>query len=236
VRSYLSYGGGVNSTAMYLLMLDQGVEFEAIYVDHDSDWPETRAYVKMFAERFPLTILRPMVQGHQSLFEYCKAYQMIPSRRRRWCTSKFKVRIINAYVEKPCFSLIGIDAGEKHRASISVEKGIENRYPLIENNVDRDGCKEIIKNHGLEIPMKSGCWFCPYQRKAQWQALRRKHPDLFCEAQKLEQRQIEARAEKGKGPIYLFAKDRPISSIIDEAQAAFPGMEEIEYPPCHCGL
>ena len=37
MRNYLSFGGGVNSTAMLLLLLDEGWEFEAVYVDHGAE-------------------------------------------------------------------------------------------------------------------------------------------------------------------------------------------------------
>ena len=50
-RRYLSFGGGVNSTALMLWLLDQGIDFEAVYADHGCDWPETRAYVAMLTER-----------------------------------------------------------------------------------------------------------------------------------------------------------------------------------------
>jgi len=39
MKKYLSYGGGVDSTAMMLMLLDQGEEFEAIFVDHETDYP-----------------------------------------------------------------------------------------------------------------------------------------------------------------------------------------------------
>lgn len=52
MKNYLSFGGGVNSVAMYLIMLDDGMipgdstnGFEAVYVDHGGDWPETLEYV-----------------------------------------------------------------------------------------------------------------------------------------------------------------------------------------------
>ncbi|RLC23031.1 MAG: hypothetical protein DRH93_08360 [Deltaproteobacteria bacterium] len=48
MKNYLSFGGGVNSVAMMLLLLDQKAEFEAIFVDHETDWPETYEYFDMF--------------------------------------------------------------------------------------------------------------------------------------------------------------------------------------------
>ena len=217
MRKYLSYGGGVNSTACIALhsmgLLDYD---EVIYVDHGCDWPETKEYVKMIGEKYPLTILKCDVNGFNSLYEYSWHYKMIPSRRFRWCTDKFKVRVINKYIERPCFSLIGISIDEKHRASISTETGVENSYPLIEMGINRDGCIEIIKKAGLPIPMKSGCWFCPFQRVGQWKKLYRKHRELYRKAKALENRQIEARHVIGKDLLYLQKK--PLDQVVNEKQ------------------
>lgn len=48
MKKYLSFGGGVNSVAMMLMLLDQKDDFEAIFVDHGTDWPETYEYFEMF--------------------------------------------------------------------------------------------------------------------------------------------------------------------------------------------
>ena len=230
---YLSYGGGVNSTAMLLLLKDEGWEFESIYVDHGCDWPETREYVRMMREvwGYPIIILTPNVEGCVNLEDYLKKWSMIPSRALRFCTDKFKVRVINKYVQKPCFSLIGFSTDEEHRAKLSIENGIENRFPLLEYEISRKGCEKIIKDHHLPVPIKSGCWFCPFQRIGQWKKLRREHPDLFCRAKTLEGNQNKRRIEKGKDPIYLA--DRPLDEIVKETQGR---LWAEDHPPCQCGF
>jgi len=41
-RHYLSFGGGVNSVAMLLMLLDtKEYEFEAVFVDTGCEYPET---------------------------------------------------------------------------------------------------------------------------------------------------------------------------------------------------
>jgi 3'-phosphoadenosine 5'-phosphosulfate sulfotransferase (PAPS reductase)/FAD synthetase len=233
MKNYLSYGGGVNSTAMLLILHDEGQNFESIYVDHGCDWPETREYVhEIMVKRFPITILTPQVDGYSNLHDYASRYAMIPSRKTRWCTNKFKVSVINAYVQKPYFSLIGFSPDEAKRAKLSSQNGIENRFPLLEREIDREGCIEIIKAHGLPVPIKSGCWFCPFQRIGQWKLLRRRHPNLFCKAQQLEAREMEARAKIGKGPLYLASKNRTLEDSIKGRQVRL--FEE--YPPCNCTL
>ncbi|MBT4177742.1 MAG: phosphoadenosine phosphosulfate reductase family protein [Candidatus Marinimicrobia bacterium] len=179
MKNYLSFGGGVNSVAMMLMLLDQKEKFEAIFVDHGTDWPETYEYFEIFQGWLkdhghkPITVLEPMVTGFKNLYDYFYHYQMVPSFMYRICSDKFKVRVVNKYTEKPCFMYIGFDTGEEKRARISSNKGTDNRFPLLENNISRDGCKKIIIEHGLPVPMKSGCYICPYQSKPQWEELRR---------------------------------------------------------------
>ena len=246
MKKYLSFGGGVNSVAMMLLLLDQKDEFEAVFVDHGTDWPETYEYVNMFQGWLKkhghdqITVLKPAhskdLEGKpfSNLYEFSYFRRIVPSGFRRWCTADFKVKPIYKYVDTPSFMLIGIDFGEAKRARISTEKGIENRYPLIEYEIDREGCKKIIYDSGLDIPMKSGCYICPFQRKAQWIELRKKHPELFCKAQQLEDRNMEYRIEKGKKPMTLSSSRKRLKSFIDEDQMHL--FEEDNYPPCQCGL
>jgi len=240
VRNYLSYGGGVNSTAMLLLLLDEGWEFEVVFVDHGCDWPETRKYVRWLSRHTPITILIPSyirkrngVTFHR-LDDYCLFRGIVPSVQMRWCTKEWKVVPMQKYVSSPAFLLLGIDAGESHRAKFAVDGGVERRYPLIEYGIDREGCREIILDHGLPVPPKSGCYFCPYQRPAQWRTLRREHPDLFCKAQQIEEANIRRRIARGKQPYALCPNGVFLDQLIDENQDEL--FEEFAYPPCHCEL
>jgi 3'-phosphoadenosine 5'-phosphosulfate sulfotransferase (PAPS reductase)/FAD synthetase len=36
--------------------MDEGIDFEAVFVDHGGDWPETYEYVEMFSKKYPLTL------------------------------------------------------------------------------------------------------------------------------------------------------------------------------------
>ena len=225
MKQYLSYGGGVNSTAL-LVMREYD---EAIYVDHGCDWPETRQYV---ADRIRDYLLKILIPG--DLYKYAWDHEMVPSPMIRWCTRMFKVEPINKYVEKPCFMLIGFAADEAHRAKLKSVDGIEHRFPLIEQGIDRKGCKEIIRKAGLPIPIKSGCYFCPYQTIKQWKQLRRDHPDLFCKAEQLEARNMEYRESQGKKPLYLYSNKKPLKTVVRETEDhLFP---EMQYPPCECFL
>lgn len=240
MKTYLSFGGGVNSVAMMILMIQEKQEFEAIFVDHGADWPETYEYFTKFQNWLKdnghnlITVLKPDVEGFDNLYKYYWSKKFVPSFMARICTDKFKIRPIQKYVEKPCFMLIGIDNGEAKRAKISIKKGIENRFPLIEYEIDREGCKDIIRKTGLDVPMKSGCYICPFQKKNKWRELRIQHPDLFCKADKLEKRNMLYRASMGKKALSLCASGQTLRNVIDENQMML--FKDDEYPPCECGL
>ena len=265
MKKYLSFGGGVNSVAMHLILLDQEDDFEAIFVDHGTDWPETYEYLKMFQGWLKdhghnlITVLKPDVGGYDNLYDYYFHYKMAPSFMYRICSDKFKVRVVNKYVEKPCFMMIGFDTGEAKRAKISITKGIENRFPLLENEIGRDECKEIIIDRGLPVPMKSGCYICPYQHPNQWKELRKNHPGLFCDSSKLEKQNMDYRRQQnhemkimalryaqvlpaimilslleGRKIFYLSAYKKSIAALTEENQGVL--FEQDNYPPCQCFL
>ncbi len=194
MKNYLSFGGGVNSVAMMLLLLDEGVEFEAVYV-WMPDLPETHEYIMMLESKdYPITII--FKEGKFfNIYDQCWQYKMFPG-FQRWCSVRYKIETLSKYYEKPCFDMIGFATDEIKRAIYMSCSGIEKRYPLLEREVSRKGCVDIIKAHGLPIPKRSGCFFCPQQTASQWRELRRNYPDLWCKAVALENRVKEKRPDK----------------------------------------
>ena len=194
MNKYLSMGFGVNSVAMYLLLQDQGINFEAIYSHHGADWPETLEYATMFIKKYPVKILIPQVsrpfKGDRKiwnkLINYCDDRKIIPFQYPRWCSVDWKKNPISKYAIKPCIMYIGYDTGEKKRAKIKKKGRIEYKWPLINAGMNREDCKKLIKSHGLQVPPKSGCFICPFQRKEQWLRLKKIHPHLFKIAKELE--------------------------------------------------
>jgi 3'-phosphoadenosine 5'-phosphosulfate sulfotransferase (PAPS reductase)/FAD synthetase len=219
MKTYLSHGGGVDSWALYLYLLEQGKipgkDFEAVFVNHGTDLPETYEYMDMMiAKGYPVTIIKPKVEGISSLYKYALKWKMIPSRRIRWCTQKYKVLPLLEFYQKPCVEYIAFNADEKKRIKPKRNnKAEENEvYPLVMYGINRQGCVDIIKRHGLPVPIKSGCWLCPFQRRSQWIELKQRHPDLFQKAVDLEKLCNERRKATGKKPIYFGG--RPLETYI----------------------
>jgi len=236
VKRYLSFGGGINSVALMLLLEDQGEDFEAVFADHGADWPETYEYVQMLQDKgHKITVLQCRRKG-LALYDYYLEHKMVPMRMVRACTRLYKLVPLAEYMQPPCIVYMGISADESHRAAritAGERDGEEKLFPLIDAGIDRKGCIDIIKAHGLPVPIKSGCFICPFQRISQWVELRTKHPELYCKAKRLENVTNARVQAQGRPPIYL-AHDRPLDNVAQEDQMDLFG--EREDRPCLCEL
>ncbi|MBT9166736.1 MAG: hypothetical protein DDT19_00060 [Syntrophomonadaceae bacterium] len=230
MNRYLSFGGGVNSTALMLYLLDQDVEFESVFADHGGDHPETYEYLEYLAERgYRITRLQTREEGWD-LYEYCLHRRMLPNIFNRWCTDKFKVTPLHRYFQKPAIVYLGIDYGEQQRAHDSRNPDLDNQFPLIEAGLYRQDCIKLIEAHGLRVPRKSGCWFCPFSTKSRLKALLREYPCLFEKIRELEQAHNKKALEEGRPAYYLMRM--PIDAFVNSNQLDLFG----EIRPCLCEL
>ena len=191
----ISFGGGVNSVAMTILLVNEGWRGDIVFADTGCEWPETYEYMDAFEREWlnphGLKIRRldrmagpgwdKMAEG-LSLIEYCESRHVLPVPHRRWCTINWKVQPLAPYDEM----YLGIAADESHRS-------VGKLRPLCDRHITRRECKRIIRAEGLAVPQKSGCYICPFQRKTQWRRLWEQHPDLFERAAQLEEMVSEKR-------------------------------------------
>jgi len=192
----VSFGAGQNSTAMIIMMKNEGIKIdEIIFADPKNEMPKTYIFLKEFKKWCEKNNLKFVTVQSKlgSLKDYYASKNLIPYRMFRQCTHKFKIIPINDYIKKeygiktPINMFMGIASDEKHRSKkISGRKQFTYKFPLIEKEIDRKGCIEIIKKEGLSVPVKSGCYFCPFQVKREWIKLYEEYPNLFEDCIKFE--------------------------------------------------
>ncbi|MEX2237212.1 MAG: phosphoadenosine phosphosulfate reductase family protein [Dehalococcoidia bacterium] len=192
--SILSFGGGVNSVALMILLLQEKQPLdEVVFADTGSEVPETYAYLEI-AERYlanrgvPFrTVTR---RNRKTLQETCAERRVIPSAVWRWTTRDFKVRPIHSYYRtlgKPINQYLAIAWDEVERMKDSRDDYIVNLFPLVDRRITRAGCVQIIEDAGLPVPEKSGCFFCPFNSLSRWRWLADRHPELYEQAVELEE-------------------------------------------------
>ncbi len=68
-----------------------------------------------------------------------------------------------------------------YRKTNEMQSGVqymEIKYPLYDKKVHRKDEADAIKAKGYDVPIKSGCFCCPYGTKAYYMKLQNNHPDL----------------------------------------------------------
>jgi len=245
LKELISFGGGVNSVAMTILLVNEGWRGPIVFADTGAEWPETYCYMDYFETEFlnkrnlSITKLSPGSPYHTAnmnlpLEQYCLKYGIIPIVFLRWCTDKYKIRPIDKWAKShgSPMQLLALAADEAHRA----REGKES--PLIDKGIDRDGCKKVIREAGLEMPSKSSCFFCPFQSRHRWKDLYYFHPDLFERAAALERNATERRGRKATLDLSgRYTLDDMRQAF--ESQMELPGFEYEylrEFQGCVCGL
>lgn len=99
----------------------------------------------------------------------------------RQCTGDWKINPMRRHIQsirngRQVEQWLGISLDEFQRMRQSNVKYIVNRYPLIEKRMTRNTCKIWLEKHGLEIPPRSSCIFCPFQSRSQWRDMRDNAP------------------------------------------------------------
>lgn len=172
----LSYGGGINSSALFFWLQEHGWPLDlVIFADTGEEREETydavgRMKVICFARGIDFQIVQ---SPYGNLYTYYWKKKVIMSKQKRDCTGKFKVAPIRNYLREnfpqgSTFGMyIGIASDEDHRAKPSDVQYIENFHPFVYEGVGREGNKTILRENNFHAE-KSGCKGCMQQSKKQW--------------------------------------------------------------------
>lgn len=167
----------------------------------------------------------------------------------RTCTTDWKIKVIDRWVKGMASGLrveigLGISLDEVERMKVSQwsdrQAGKEGRplgywkrpvYPLIDLRWFVNDCVNLIESAGLPLPVKSSCWFCPFQSRSQWVDMRRSDPDLFDRALGLEARINQTREHLGRDSVYLHRALQPLDQAVSSQMSLFPDDDCTGY--CH---
>lgn len=205
--TFMSYGGGVQTFGM-LLMIKEGLIPKpdyAVFSDTHAEKDLTYEHIQNVAIPIFNEIGLPffIVDKEGGLINGYKRLNSIPTVFMRSCTKNYKIRPIDyfarniaglkphqrAYPGLVANALIGISTDEKQRSQqkYGSYKWIKMKYPFIELDYSRRQIIDYIESKGYEVPVKSGCWLCPFQSLKNWAELKLSDRAKFDEAVEMEE-------------------------------------------------
>ena len=210
----INFGGGTNSWALAIEADRRGLKPDwCIMADTGSELPETYRMVDEFAKwcavrEWPFEVVKWIRKDgtFESIHDNCLRTEYLPSKAYRLagCTHKWKIYPMQQWRKKNGFEkttvAIGYDNGEESRKQAAAKRACDDPeshpsesfwYPLIAWEIDRAGCTKIVEAAGYKVG-KSSCFCCPNMRPAEWEDLKKNHPDLYAMSEEIERRAIEA--------------------------------------------
>ena len=192
VRHVLGISGGKDSAALAVYMRDRVPEMEYFFCDTDKELKETYEYLNKLEAYLGKPIAR--LNDGRGFDHWLKVYgNYLPSSRMRWCTRMMKIKPFEEFVgDDPAVSYIGIRADEVRDGYISSKPNITPMFPFRDEGIVKADVVRILDNAGLGMPeyyewrTRSGCYFCFFQRKAEWVGLKERHPELYERAKEYE--------------------------------------------------
>ena len=195
VRHICGISGGKDSSALAVYMRDRVPQMEYFFCDTGAELPETYDYLGKLETALGKQITRLNARkGFDHWFEVYRG--ALPSPQMRWCTKKMKIEPLEEWVgDDVAISYVAIRADESGRKGyVSTKPNIKAVFPFVEGGIGHDDVLRILQDAGIGLPdyyqwrTRSGCYFCFYQRKAEWVGLADRHADLWERAVAIEQK------------------------------------------------
>jgi hypothetical protein len=251
----VSFGAGRNSGAMLLGMYERGIRPDVIvFADTGNEKPETYAhmwqYMQPWLAAHGMPAITIVIKGglRETLEERCLRTGYMPSIAYglRGCSHKFKIeptlKFLNNWLPaqeiwakgERIEKAIGYHYFEPQRAKPLPEDEAKKYvpiYPLIEWRWGPDECEETFGRHGLPVPPKSACFFCPSSKANEVLQLHRNHPDLFARALAIE---AAAASNTKSAALKGLGRDWSWDDVVRADAAQLKLFPETVTVPCMC--
>jgi len=177
---FVSVSGGLDSTALAILVSKTMPDAKYIFADTGDEFPQVYEHLDKMESALGIKIVR--VANKQTLCDYEVKSKFFPSPRARYCTRMFKIEPIEEYLKQyNLFKLaIGIRADEDRVGNIA-DYAV---YPLQEYGIRKCDVVTLCQSKGLipEYPWymsRGGCYSCFFKSKNELLGLAKFEPELF---------------------------------------------------------
>lgn len=203
--TYIALGAGVQSSALLLMsnlgLYDVPRADVAIFADTGAEPPDVYRVLAELEKASSIPVVRvgdanleeEFIQGAvhgAGRFVNLPLYLEGGGLLRRGCTAEKKVRPILMYIKRQMLGLkprqrvkssvramMGISWDEVQRVKPSPDKWCDMSYPLIDNRIRREKCREILAEYGEGTAWpqevgRSACIWCPFHSDSFWKEMK----------------------------------------------------------------
>lgn len=243
----LSYGGGRQTVAMLeLIRREIAPRPDRIVIadtgrENPSTWEYRAEVAEPLAQSIGLTIeIAPRSLAYVDLYAH-NGDLLLPvytatGKMSAFCSTEWKVRVVRRYLKAQgihsATMWIGYALDERDRYKPTKEDATGpwyRRFPLLDLNLTKRDCIQIITDAGLPLPPPSACYMCPNKRDSEWRFIRDTYPAEWAQAIALDE---ELRAEdiaQGHAGVWLHHSRVPLR------EADIDGPDD-EHAGRQCGL
>lgn len=187
MKHVIALSGGKDSTALALRLAEvEPRDYTYLITPTGDELPEMIAHWEKL-ERLLGKSLTRVTNG--TLNSWIEKYDALPNWRQRWCTRVLKIEPCLAYIKSinPATLYVGLRADEEERKGI-YSNDVISRFPLREWGWGMAEVVGYLKQRGVSIPKRTDCARCYGQRLGEWRQLWKKHPDIYAEAERQEEK------------------------------------------------
>lgn len=205
MKHIVSFSGGKDSTAMLLIMLEEGYNIdEIIYCDTGKDFPEMYEHIDKVEKYIgrKITRLKAEKSFDYYMFEHEKKRGKNKGKkgygwatmRCRWCTTILKNNVIDKYLKKyeeeGYIEYIGIAYDEQKRIK-------DKKYPLVDRKMTEKDCLQYCYDRGFdwgglyEHFDRLSCWCCPLKNMKELKILYTFYPQLWKKLKEMDKKSLE---------------------------------------------
>lgn len=181
--------GGKDSTATALwLKENEPRDYTYVCTPTGNELPDWFEHMRLLAGLLGKPIL-PVMGG--TLKGIIAEQEMIPNFRARFCTRMLKLEPFAAWLMRctPATIYVGLRADEEEREGGDYHRvpDVTVRFPLRELGWGVSDVYAFLDQRDVRIPERTDCAWCFFQTLGEWWVLWREHPDLYAEAESIEQ-------------------------------------------------
>lgn len=233
----ISLGAGVQSSAMFLMSCYGELERvdAAIFADTQDEPHSVYKYLEWLegeGEKHGIPVHRvtagslsqdtiDVIEGRRDRAAMIPAFVASDSGgiSMRQCTGDYKIaplrrkarELMKAAGDTTIEMWIGISTDEIVRMKESNVQYITHRWPLIEQRMDRQDCKNWVNTIGGRTPPRSACVYCPFHKNSEWARIKSEEPEAFAKAVEFDKKIRDH--PKFTHKLYLHNSLRPLDEV-----------------------